>query len=84
MVKNRYKITIPFIDEDDERFIDALDLQTGITYGYYEQEFEAMKLPEHMQVKKYVLKRMHLIRAGAYDDENTEPPMYVILGDKER
>ncbi|GAA0341214.1 hypothetical protein GCM10008931_35910 [Oceanobacillus oncorhynchi subsp. oncorhynchi] len=72
-MKKKFKITIPFIDwEDGGRFIDALDLQTGITYSYYEEEFEDMHLPENQDVKNYVLKRMHLIRSGAYDDAETE------------
>lgn len=69
---DRYKLTIPFIDEEGERFIEALDLRIGITYEFYESEYKALKFLETIRVKRFVLKRMHLIRAGVYDDENTE------------
>ncbi|CEI81329.1 hypothetical protein BN997_01147 [Oceanobacillus oncorhynchi] len=68
----RYKLTIPFIDEEGERFIEATDLRIGITYEFYESEYKALNYLETIRVKRFVLKRMHLIRAGVYDDENTQ------------
>lgn len=66
------QITIPFIDEGDgRRFIEALDLHAGISYDFYEVEFEQMEGEKYMEVKEYVMRRMHFIKAGAYDDENT-------------
>ncbi|MCT1904138.1 hypothetical protein [Oceanobacillus sojae] len=71
-MKKKYKITIPFMDlRDGGRFIEALDLHTGISYDFYEVEFEQMEGEKYEEVKDYVMRRMHFIKAGAYDDENT-------------
>ncbi|GEN89784.1 hypothetical protein [Oceanobacillus sojae] len=71
-MKNQYKMRVLFVDEEGERFIEVFDILTGITYSYYEQEYNSLGAADNSQVKHYVLKRMHLIRAGAYDDANTE------------
>ncbi|GIO18177.1 hypothetical protein J18TS1_12770 [Oceanobacillus oncorhynchi subsp. incaldanensis] len=72
-MKKKFKITIPFIDrEDGGRFIDALDLQTGITYGYYESEVRSLHKIGLGELENYLMRRMHLIRSGAYDDAETE------------
>ena len=71
-MKNKYKMKIRFVDEEGERFIEVVDKATGNTYSFYEQEYEALDVHDNSQVRDYVLTRIHLIRSGAYDDENTE------------
>ncbi|GIO19653.1 hypothetical protein J18TS1_27530 [Oceanobacillus oncorhynchi subsp. incaldanensis] len=71
-MKNQYKMRIVLVDEEGERLIEVLDKMSGITYSYYEQEYNSLDVRDNSQVKKFVLKRMHFIRAGAYDDVHTE------------
>lgn len=63
-MKNQYKMKIVLVDEEGERLIEVLDKMSGITYSYYEQEYNSLDVRDNSQVKKFVLKRMHFIRAA--------------------
>ncbi|WP_080872707.1 hypothetical protein [Oceanobacillus timonensis] len=66
-MKYKYRMKIIFVDEEGERFIEVLDKMSWNIYGFYEREFEGLDVRDNSQGRKYVLKRMHLIRSGAYD-----------------
>lgn len=67
-MKKKYKITVPFIDEEGYRIIEAFNLQTGYLYTYYDVEVGKLHEVGLIALQKYLQQRMHLIKAGAYDD----------------